>query len=378
MSVNPRRYSAGIIGAGLAGRYLAFRLAALGNFDVHLFDKGESRPEHVWGFWDSNQSYLEQTKMFVLADFDNLRFNFPGVSKMLPLKSYTYRAITSSGYEESLLESSARSGCQLVHDTVTEVTRGCDKYSLRGEMTGDHAFDFVFDSRPSKFRKDVLLQHFLGMTVKFSSPQFNPTTAILMDFNVDQSAGLHFMYGLPLSEREALIESTVFSPEVLDKTWYHEQIHTYLKTHVSSDHFQIISTESGALPLVNLESYNNVGIPIGLAAGASRASTGYAFTQIHRQIDSMITHYQSTGSMEPQPGCDVIERKMDDIFLDVIKLYPNIGPEIFSRLAHKLSGDDFCEFMDGYSRYTTRLKVVSALPKITFLRSLANQFIKWN
>ena len=69
---------------------------------------------------------------------------------------------------------------------------------------------------------------------------------------------------------------------------------------------------------------------------------------------------------------------MDDIFLDVIKLYPNIGPEIFSRLAHKLSGDDFCEFMEGYSRYTTKLKVVSALPKITFLRSLASQFTKWN
>ena len=378
MSANLRRYSAGIIGAGLAGRYLAYRLAKLGNFDVHLFDKGEIRPNHIWGFWDSDQPYLEQTKPFALADFDNLKFNFPESSKTLNLKNYTYRVITSSGYEEFLLESSARSGCQFVRDTITKITRDRHKFSVHGELTGDQAFDFVFDSRPTKFCDGVLLQHFLGITVKYTSPRFDSRDATLMDFNVDQSAGLHFMYGLPLSETEALIESTVFSPKTLEKNWYLEQIFAYLKTNVSSDDFQIISTEAGSLPLSNIGSYNNGGIPIGLAAGASRASTGYAFSQIHRQIDLMIKHYQNTESIDFHPGCDYVERKMDDIFLDVIKQYPNIGPEIFSRLTNKLSGDEFCEFMDGYSRYTTRLKVISSLPKTTFLRSLTKQMLKWN
>ena len=35
-----------------------------------------------------------------------------------------------------------------------------------------------------------------------------------MDFDVSQEQGLHFMYVLPFSANEALVESTYFSPKL--------------------------------------------------------------------------------------------------------------------------------------------------------------------
>ena len=59
-----------------------------------------------------------------------------------------------------------------------------------------------------------MLQHFVGWEVKAAAGAFDPTTAILMDFRCDQTQGMHFIYCLPFSDQEALIESTLFSPEL--------------------------------------------------------------------------------------------------------------------------------------------------------------------
>ena len=59
-----------------------------------------------------------------------------------------------------------------------------------------------------------MLQHFLGLEVRSRHEIFDPDTAILMDYRVDQSRGMHFNYLLPLSATEALVESTLFTPSV--------------------------------------------------------------------------------------------------------------------------------------------------------------------
>ena len=49
-----------------------------------------------------------------------------------------------------------------------------------------------------------------------------------MDFTEENNV-LHFMYVLPFSHNKALVESTVFSKEVLPESWYRDKINDYLK-----------------------------------------------------------------------------------------------------------------------------------------------------
>ncbi|MEC7278744.1 MAG: lycopene cyclase family protein, partial [Candidatus Thermoplasmatota archaeon] len=71
--------------------------------------------------------------------------------------------------------------------------------------------DLVFDSRPPRSSSNAMLQHFHGLEVEIDRPAFDDSTAILMDFRVDQSHGMHFIYLLPFSKTRALVESTIFS-----------------------------------------------------------------------------------------------------------------------------------------------------------------------
>ena len=75
----------------------------------------------------------------------------------------------------------------------------------------------------------MMLQHFVGWEVKAAAGAFDPTTAILMDFRCDQTRGMHFIYCLPFSDQEALIESTLFSPELAPADFYDAAITSYLK-----------------------------------------------------------------------------------------------------------------------------------------------------
>ncbi|MGB2275090.1 MAG: lycopene cyclase family protein, partial [Schleiferiaceae bacterium] len=71
----------------------------------------------------------------------------------------------------------------------------------------------VFDSRPPVINEVIgqtVWQSFQGWKVEFDKPIFRPETMRLMDFNIPQNGFTQFMYQLPTSETEALIEMTRF------------------------------------------------------------------------------------------------------------------------------------------------------------------------
>ena len=53
-------------------------------------------------------------------------------------------------------------------------------------------------------------------------------TVTLMDFTVDQSKGIHFIYALPLSKNTILVESTMLSNHVEKDVWYESSIKEWL------------------------------------------------------------------------------------------------------------------------------------------------------
>ena len=83
------------------------------------------------------------------------------------------------------------------------------------EQNNAEGAELVFDSRPPIAPKNAMLQHFLGQEISVDKPVFDSLKAILMDFRVDQSRGMHFIYLLPFSPTCVLIESTLFIQRLL-------------------------------------------------------------------------------------------------------------------------------------------------------------------
>ena len=214
-----------------------------------------------------------------------------------------------------------------------------------------------------------MLQHFLGVTVRTPQDVFDGRQARLMDLSVTQTQGIHFMYVLPFSPTEALVESTVFSRVPLPDHWYRQQIRSYLQDRYDVRRYQILDTETGVIPLFNSGTDTSFGIPIGLRAGAMRASSGYAFSQIHDQISALdLTGFERSG-LEAAPAT-WLERRMDDILLAVLTRNPTSAPDLFMRMAAALSADDFAAFMLGGSSQRVKAGLVLALPKWPFLREV--------
>ena len=221
----------------------------------------------------------------------------------------------------------------------------------------------IYDSRTPKQAPNKLKQHFLGHTIK--SDELNYDNVVnLMDFRVSQDNGLHFIYILPFSKNELLIESTVFSKNVLDKSWYESMIEDYIQNILKIKKYQLIEEERGVLPMhsVHFQSIDMRHINIGSRGGATKISSGYAFAFFLKKLKSskidLIKNYHS-----------FLDRWMDRIFVNFIENC--VGSDfVFKGMVSSLSGNEFASFMMGTAGLKTKLKIILSMPKLSFIHSL--------
>ena len=215
----------------------------------------------------------------------------------------------------------------------------------------------IYDSRSVNVENDGFKQHFIGniITVKDGHKIKN---ARLMDFRVKQDQGLHFIYLLPLDNNRLLVESTVFSKFLLDPKWYQNQISTYIEKNLDIKKYEVIDSEQGVLPMFEINSQNKDNyVHIGTKGGATKISSGYAFSFFLKQLTSKDKDYHSYW-----------DKWMDKIFVKYLENNSE-SDEIFMRMAEKLNGEEFGSFMMGNAKFSTKLKTILAMPKIDFLKS---------
>ena len=218
----------------------------------------------------------------------------------------------------------------------------------------------IYDSRSIVMDSDGLKQHFIGNIIT-TKEVHQIKNARLMDFRVTQDQGLHFIYLLPLDNKRLLVESTVFSKFLLDTNWYQNQISTYIENNLGIEKYEITDTENGVLPMFEINSQNKDNyIQIGAKGGATKISSGYAFSFFLKQLTSNESEYHS-----------YLDKCMDKIFVKYIENNSK-SDEIFMRMAVKLNGEEFGSFMMGNAKFSTKLKVIMTMPKIGFLKSFIN------
>ncbi len=346
-----------ILGDGCAALSLAARADELPGHDITLVRPAgaPAAAEHIWGFWGG--AGLETATGLARASWTRWAIATETDRVVMTSSERPYFALRRSDWTSHCRARAQAGGVAI--ETVLDAD---------DDMVADAPAMQQFDSRPPPVPRGMMLQHFIGLEVRAPAPVFDPDTAILMDFRVDQSRGMHFIYLLPFSSTEALVESTLFSPATLPDEFYLAAIDDYLDRHCGVSDFEILHRERGVIPLGMLDRHDPAIPGIGGNGGAIRPSSGYAFIFIQRQIDTAIAAARATGTLAISTPHQTIDLAMDAVLLTVLRHWPERAPELFLRMGKALSGDEFARFLSGEADWALRLKVVMAMPKLPFLR----------
>jgi lycopene beta-cyclase len=217
----------------------------------------------------------------------------------------------------------------------------------------------------------LLIQHFEGWFIKTDKDVFNEKEATFMDFTIKQNSNTRFMYVLPFSKKEALIEFTLFSKDLLDKQGYEKPLTNYLKE-LGITNYNITNKESGKIPMTGFpfhkQNSKNI-IYIGSAGGWSKPSTGYTFKNIERKSKLLLKFLKNED--------DFIKFSKttrfwfyDLIFLDVLYQNNHLGRKLFSQMFKNNQSKLIFKFLDEKSNFFDELKIMSSFSTGIFIKTI--------
>ena len=248
---------------------------------------------------------------------------------------------------------------------VIKYSRFKNFYKIITEDKEHYFAEKIYDSRNVKEKYNELIQHFYGINIITKEKKFDDSRLTLMHFTKEENL-LHFIYVLPFSNQKALIESTVFSKNILSKDWYKEKIYKYLSEN-NINEFEEDNSETGVIPMFFSQEHRpddpNI-FNIGIRGGACKPSTGYAFSFLIKQIQLLKKSNKNYVNVHK-----FLEKKMDKIFLNYLRHYNENGNS-FINLANNLNGKEFKDFMMGQSSLITKLKIIKSMPKLEFVKSI--------
>ena len=349
-----------ILGDGIAAMMLASRAGELPEHEmtiVHPEGAPMSR-DHMLGFWkmDGLETAVECSR----ASWSRWSIITNVGKNVMHSDKHAYHVMHKANYLQTCRDKAEQNGVKFI-----------EQRSMNAEQSS-----LTFDSRPPHASRNAMLQHFLGQEIEVDKPVFNPSTAVLMDFRVDQSKGMHFIYLLPYSPTEALVESTLFTTNVLQREYYENTIKNYLADHYGASIKNIIHDEQGVIPMGSLSPHDESIPGIGANAGAIRPASGYTFVFIHQQIQRAIQASNQGKPLRFKRPHKAIDVWMDAVLLTVLRNWPQQGPKLFGRMASSLSGDEFVRFMSGQANWRLRLKVIMAMPKLPFIKGVSKHFFQ--
>ena len=344
-----------VLGDGCASLMLASRAGELVGHDLSVVrpDGAPQSKDHMLGFWGTPD--LAFAVQHARHAWPNWSIITESVQATMTSQAHPYHAMHKLDYLKGAREAASEHGVAFIDESVHHEANP----------------SLVFDTRPPRVPEGAMLQHFAGMEVEVDRPVFDPETAILMDFRVDQSHGMHFMYVLPFSPTRALLESTMFSTSVMPHDYYKEAIESYLFKHHKATIAQVICEEQGVIPMGSLGLHDPAIPGLGANGGAIRPASGYTFAFIHQQIEEGIERVRDGKPLKFTRPHKRVDVWMDSVLLAVLRHWPHQGPILFSRMAQSLSGEEFIRFMSGKAGWWLRFKVMMAMPKMPFIRGVS-------
>ena len=378
------KYDYIICGAGLSGLILANRIFEDRFFDdknILLIDKDlKSSVNKTWCFWETGNSVW---KDYIVKSWDTVIFKSKGFRKEKSLKNYSYKMIKSKFFLDSIINKIKQANnFDFFQDEIVDFIESENNVLVKtksNQFLANNVFNSCVDINEikSKTSYPFLLQHFLGWTIETKESVFNEKKATIMDFSIDQKDETRFFYVLPLSDKKALIEFTVFSKDLLKKDEYELELIKYIKS-LKIDKYKIIEDEFGVIPMTcyPFERKNTSKIlNIGTAGGWTKPSSGYTFKFIEKNTIKLLAHIKKNTQFS---NFKIKTRHWiyDLIFLDVLYKNNYLGSNLFTKMFSKNPMEKIFMFLDNETSITDELKITASFPKRIFTNSLVNNIGK--
>lgn len=267
-----------IVGAGLSGLITAWRCLDVNpDLTVTVIEASNKiGGDHTWSFNLSDvPEYLQDwIQPFIAYQWPRYEVRFPNRKRVLEIpycsgNSHTLRACVQPFIDAGRLTAVLNMRAKTV---------GVDSVTLdSGEVM---TAPCVLDARGFEPNKDVFLgyQKFVGRTIRTKAPHGleNP---IIMDATVEQLGGYRFVYCLPFTDHEVLVEDTYYTDGA---ELSENEVTVRIEDYIAKQGWEvedIIRQEKGVLPItLAVEKSPHSPLAIGIKGGFFNAVTGYSFS----------------------------------------------------------------------------------------------------
>lgn len=251
-----------IAGGGLAGMLLYVALRARGT-SAELHERGpDLGGEHTWSFHDTDvpAGAREWLEPLISRSWPEYEVRFPSFTRRLGSPYHAIRSVDLARYVRERFGDGVRLN------------------SPRGDA------DFLATGWPAAGPGGY--QKFIGLDISTPEPH-GVTRPLLMDARVAQHDGYRFVYLLPWSRHDLLVEDTYYS-DTASLDGVRPRLDAYVRG-LGFGRWKILREERGALPLAfHADRTPFDGKRIGAAAGLAHPVTGYTLPLTLRQVQAAL------------------------------------------------------------------------------------------
>lgn len=370
-------------GSGLSALMTVYEMLLSGKFEdksILLIDENTKKAnDRTWCFWDEDNLFDEiVSKKWNQAIFANEKFN-----RILELTPYQYKKINGLDFYELVFKKiSEHKNIHFLNQKVvdfTELGNHCIVKTENETFTCNKIFNSIYNPEvvTAQTKFPLIHQHFIGWFIKSKEAVFTPNCATFMDFSVKQKGNTRFMYVLPTSENEALLEYTLFSKDLLSKEEYESEIQKYIKN-LGITEYEIIEKEQGNIPMTCYPFWKhntkNI-INIGSAGGWTKASTGYTFKNASKKSKALVQFLKSESDFTKFHKKDKFWF-YDLLLLDILGSKNELGSKIFSSMFKSGNSTVIFKFLDEETSISEDLQVIWRCPKMIFVQALIGRIFK--
>lgn len=364
-----------LVGGGLANSLIAYRLAAQRpEVPLTIVEADAVGGNHTWCFHAGDLTPGQRAWMspFVVREWDGYQVRFPDFSRRLSLR---YCCVTAERLRSVL---AAMPGVSILHDRARAVH--ADRVELASGRT--LAADLVLDGRGARDAPqwELAWQVFLGLQVRLARPH-GLADPIIMDATVAQDGAYRFVYCLPFSDTEILIEDTRYQDSRgFDQERLRAEINGYAER-MGWTIEAILREEQGALPIVlsgDAIPARSGPVPVGMRAGLFHPVTGYSLPDAVRLADTIAAQPElTTAALHPMMRSVVRTHWEGHGFSRLLNrlLFLSDAPEnrwrIMSRF-YKLSEPLIGRLYAGRSSLPDMARILVGRPPVSFMGALAS------
>ena len=379
-----KHYNYIFTGTGLAALMTVYEMILSEKFKdktILLLDADSKKTnDRTWCFWDDEDIF----DSIIAKKWNNAWFSNKQLKINLNLKPYQYKMIRGLDFYELIFEKIQQEKNIVFENQkivrFTDLHTHCEVTTTENKYTCDQIFNSIFDVKnvKSQTKYPLLQQHFIGWFIKSKEPVFDKNAVDFMDFSVNQNNNTRFMYVLPTSENEALVEYTLFSQNLLEDAEYEQEIEKYIKN-LGISEYEIIEKEKGNIPMTCYQFWKNNSknlVNIGSNGGWTKASTGFTFKNVTKLSRKLVAFAETNSDFTKFHQQDKFWF-YDLLFIDVLYKNNSLGSAIFSSLFKKGKPILIFKFLDGETTFWEDVQIMAKCPPIHFINAVLSRLFRF-